>query len=115
MEEKRIRADIVKSMVQITMALSVCHWLPIRPQIVTPLPALGIHLMSRGLVNSWRVQWSDRIGPKEKREPRHDGDHCYMQSRLEVQGGRHRRDRSLYRAGTHLHTDNNKMTTLTVR
>ena len=35
-------------MMQTTIALSVCDWLPIRPQLVTPPLALGIHLVLRG-------------------------------------------------------------------
>ena len=83
--------------------------LPIQPQLAAPPPAPGIHLVLRGLTPGVYsgVNW---IGLKEKRGPDRDCDHCYMQSRLEVQLGRHRRVRPLYRAGTHLHTDNDTMT-----
>ena len=72
--------------VHIMVALSVYERLPIQPQLATPPPALGIHLVLRCLTPGVYsgVNW---IGLKEKRGPDRDCDHCYMQSRLEVQLG----------------------------
>ena len=42
--------------------------------------------------------------------PDRECDQGYVQSRLEVQMGRHRKHRSLHRAETHLHIDNDAMT-----
>ena len=97
------------STVHIISELSVCDRLPIQLQLAAPPPAPGIHLVLRGLplgVYS-KVNW---VGPRRKRVPDRERDQGYVQSRLEVQMGRHQTHRLWHRAETHLHVDNDAMT-----
>ena len=85
-------AGYVMSTEHILVALSVCDRLPIQPQLAAPPPAAGIHLVLRGLTLGV-YSGVNCIGLREKRVPDRECDQGYMQSRLEIQLGQHRRDR----------------------
>ena len=85
------------------VAFSVYDRLPNLPELAmqpaAPQPAPGIHIVLRGLTLGM-YSGANWIRLRGERVPDRECDQGYMQSRLEVQIGRHLKHRPLHRAET---------------
>ena len=78
-------------------------------QPAAPQPASGIHIVLRGLT---LVMYSGANGIelREERVPDRECDQGYMQSRFQVQIGRHLKRKPFAPCGNHLHIEDDAMT-----